>query len=469
MKQNDTNMQKRTDIYISLISHTNVGKTSLARTLLREDIGEVRDKPHVTEKSEAYVMLESEDARLLLWDTPGFGDIRKILSRVKREGGATSWLLHHVVDRMRERPLFCSVEALKNIKKSADLIFYLVNAHENPVHAGYPALEMELLSYVNKKVIVVLNHISSLGRSPEDHTEEIRKWRDFVKPYSFVVGLYPLDAFQPLPDQEISVLRAVCLHLDSPDNEACYRLVESYIEGQKKTYRACRNAAWDVFHFALGQEETNRGKEQKDSEKAFSKMQKALAVQMSTFSHTLMVECRISLADQAVIKTELKDLQNRIEKLPEKKAGMMAGFVSGLISGLSADLVSGGLTFGGGAVLGGISGWLAAYYGTKGFNQVFRSSHENLRWSDPFLANMITTMAALYLRILHHGRARGVLYFSEEEETEFWLVKLEPMNEKILSLVGESRKAPDEENKKHHFDHAFDLCASKQAGIQSER
>jgi hypothetical protein len=327
---------------------------------------------------------------------------------------------------------------------------------------------MELLSFVNKKVIVVLNHISSLGRSAEDSTEEIQRWKDFVKAYPFVVGLYPLDAFQPLPDQEISVLRAVCLHLDPPDNEECFSLVESYIEGQKMTYRACRNAAWDVFRFALNQEESNRGKEQKDSERAFSKMQKTLAVQMSKFSHTLMVECRISLADQAVIKTELKDLQNRIEKLPEKKAGMMAGFVSGLISGLSADLVSGGLTFGGGAVLGGISGWLAAYYGTKGFNQVFRSSHENLRWSDPFLANLITTMAALYLRILHHGRARGVLYFSEEEETEFWLATLEPMNGKILSLVGESRKAPDEENKKNRFDHAFDLCASKQAGLQTE-
>ena len=35
-------------IALSLISHTNAGKTTLARTLLGRDIGEVRDAPHVT-------------------------------------------------------------------------------------------------------------------------------------------------------------------------------------------------------------------------------------------------------------------------------------------------------------------------------------------------------------------------------------------------------------------------------------
>ena len=36
-------------VSLSLVSHTNAGKTTLARTLLGRDIGEVRDAPHVTE------------------------------------------------------------------------------------------------------------------------------------------------------------------------------------------------------------------------------------------------------------------------------------------------------------------------------------------------------------------------------------------------------------------------------------
>ena len=32
-------------IHLSLVSHTNIGKTALARTLLNQDVGEVRDAP----------------------------------------------------------------------------------------------------------------------------------------------------------------------------------------------------------------------------------------------------------------------------------------------------------------------------------------------------------------------------------------------------------------------------------------
>ena len=42
------------EIVLSLISHTNVGKTALARTLLRRDVGEVADSAHVTIVPESY-------------------------------------------------------------------------------------------------------------------------------------------------------------------------------------------------------------------------------------------------------------------------------------------------------------------------------------------------------------------------------------------------------------------------------
>ena len=43
-------------VVLSLVSHTNVGKTTLARTLLRRDVGEVRDAAHVTEISDKYLL-----------------------------------------------------------------------------------------------------------------------------------------------------------------------------------------------------------------------------------------------------------------------------------------------------------------------------------------------------------------------------------------------------------------------------
>jgi GTPase SAR1 family protein len=135
-----------TTVTLSLISHTNVGKTSLARTLLRREIGEVRDQPHVTTVAEAHVLIETAEARLLLWDTPGFGDTVRLMTRLRRERDPIGWLLHQVWDRLVDRPLWCSQEAVRNVREEADVVLYLVNATEDPETAGYMKHELASLS-----------------------------------------------------------------------------------------------------------------------------------------------------------------------------------------------------------------------------------------------------------------------------------------------------------------------------------
>ena len=46
-------------ITLSLVSHTNVGKTTLARTLLARDVGEVRDAAHVTDLADMHELMRS--------------------------------------------------------------------------------------------------------------------------------------------------------------------------------------------------------------------------------------------------------------------------------------------------------------------------------------------------------------------------------------------------------------------------
>src|SRR4030095_5458329 len=70
-------------ITLGLVSHTNVGKTTLARTLLRRDVGEVRDEAHVTLEAQRYLLLEvPRGERIELWDTPGFGDSVRLARRL---------------------------------------------------------------------------------------------------------------------------------------------------------------------------------------------------------------------------------------------------------------------------------------------------------------------------------------------------------------------------------------------------
>ena len=52
-------------IQLVLVSHTNAGKTTLARTLAGVDLGEVRDAPHVTTQSDPHTLWAGPDGELL--------------------------------------------------------------------------------------------------------------------------------------------------------------------------------------------------------------------------------------------------------------------------------------------------------------------------------------------------------------------------------------------------------------------
>ena len=53
-------------IHLSLVSHTNIGKTTLARTLLSRDVGEIADRAHVTETTDEYVLARNAEGCVAL-------------------------------------------------------------------------------------------------------------------------------------------------------------------------------------------------------------------------------------------------------------------------------------------------------------------------------------------------------------------------------------------------------------------
>src|SRR5690606_18644075 len=108
---------------LSLISHTNVGKTTLARTLLGQDIGEIRDEAHVTDTADAHVLIESASGdRLLLWDTPGFGDSARLARRLQASSDPIGSFLAALWDRFRDRAFWSSQQAVRNVRDQADIV-----------------------------------------------------------------------------------------------------------------------------------------------------------------------------------------------------------------------------------------------------------------------------------------------------------------------------------------------------------
>ena len=96
-----------------LLSHTNIGKTTLTRTLLADDVGEIQDAAHVTSQSQRYLLqTDAEGDQLWLWDTPGFGDSVRLYERLKQQGNPLGWFLSNVWDRWRDKPFYMSQRAL---------------------------------------------------------------------------------------------------------------------------------------------------------------------------------------------------------------------------------------------------------------------------------------------------------------------------------------------------------------------
>lgn len=98
-------------IHLSLVSHTNIGKTTLARTLLMRDVGEIADRAHVTETTDDYVLARAIDgSELVLWDTPGFGNSVQLAKRLEGRANPLGWFLSEVWDRFTNKA-FGSISA----------------------------------------------------------------------------------------------------------------------------------------------------------------------------------------------------------------------------------------------------------------------------------------------------------------------------------------------------------------------
>ena len=89
------------------------------------------------------------------------------------------------------------------------------------------------------------------------------------------------------------------------------------------------------------------------------------------------------------------------------KSGVIGGLVSGALGGLVADLHAGGLTFGAGALIGGILGALGASGAAQAYNLARGGESGSVGWSAAFLTQRFTAALLRYLAVAHFGRGRG--------------------------------------------------------------
>ena len=223
-------------INLALLSHTNAGKTTLARTLLRQDIGAVLDRAHVTETAESHVLMQTAQGdQLVLWDTPGFGDSVRLLRRLEHSGNPLGWFLSQVWDRFADRAFWCSQQALRAARESADVVLYVANATEDPQSAGYVAPELRIIEWLEKPALFLLNQLGTVT-SPEAAAAEIARWEASFA--SRAIGdartVLPFDAFARCWLQEHALLAAIGEALPAPLRAGFERLAAQWRERDRR-------------------------------------------------------------------------------------------------------------------------------------------------------------------------------------------------------------------------------------------
>ena len=428
-------------IQLVLISHTNAGKTTLARTLVGMDIGEVRDAPHVTTASESHALLQSPagDA-LLLWDTPGFGDSVRLARRLAHADNPIGWLLREVIDRYRDRPFWLSQQALRTARESADVVLYLVNSSEDPQDAGYLEAEMKVLDWLGKPVLVLLNQMGPPRPSGAEQAEQER-WRLGLAAYPAVRKVIPLDAFARCWVHERVFYDAVGALAPEDKKLAHVRLVAQWEQDNQARFQAAMELVARQICAAARDSEPlpAAGRPLLDSvAKAVGLGERASARRedQAMTALTARLEQSIAASTAGLLTLHKLDagaartINERVRKayvvrspVDARQAGLLGAVVSGAASGLSADLLSGGLSFGAGALLGSLVGALTFAGAAWGFNTSTGRNAPTVQFSDAFLRSLVVAGLLRYLAVAHYGRGRGG--FVESEAPAFWQDEVE--------------------------------------------
>jgi hypothetical protein len=429
-------------IALSLIAHTNAGKTTLARTLLQRDIGEVRDEPHVTELSEDHLLVRSNAGdELRLWDTPGLGDSVRLVRRLRLQGRALGWFLTQVWDRWRDRSFWSTQQALRHVREHSDVVLYLVNAAETPEAALYVESEIELLAWLGKPVLVLLNQMGP-PRGAALEAQDVARWQRHLDALRAGLRVLPMDAFARCWVQELTLLRAVQALLDATRSEAMGRLCDAWQRmGEDRFERAMAVLARSLAQIACTRQRIEPAAGLADRVKRLvgrlgpllggaaeaggdptAQARAALAARLDEDVRASTVEL---LALHGLEGRAQGDILARVAtqfevraRVPEGPAAVVGGVLSGALAGLKADLLSGGLTMGGGLLAGGLLGALGGAGLARGVNVMRGGGPPWVGWSADAMTPMVDAALLRYLAVAHFGRGRG--QWTEGEAPAHW-------------------------------------------------
>ena len=406
-------MSSPTDILqVAVIGHTNAGKTSLMRTLARDQtFGAVSPSPATTTEVASVKLLAGRDEVADFRDTPGLEDPIGLLEfidglRTDRRDDGPSLIERFLGTPEAEGSFAGEAKALRQAR-IADIVLYVVDARDRvlPRHSD----ELELLARCGRPVLPVLNFIA-------DESTRTEEWRDALAR----LGLHATTGFDTVvydAKDEQRLFEAMSVLVDE-HRSALAKLIKDRISRRTRSIgRASRAIADLLVDAAAHVEPVARSAREQESSPNEAVRQAESAMQQALREHEAMTHQAIFAAfefdDDDPSKMVLACTEGRLgidlfsrEAMRDAGLGAVAGAAGGAASGAALDLAVGGMSLGAASLLGALLGGALGSTATQSKRLVRKARGANdLHVGDVVLQLLLARSLDLTLSLMRRGHA----------------------------------------------------------------
>ena len=342
-----------TPLKLAVVGHTNVGKTSLLRTLTRDaGFGEVSPRASTTRHVEGARLSVAGQALLELYDTPGLEDAIALLDYLERldrpgerlDGPAR---LARFLDGSEARQRFEQEAKVLRQLLASDAGLYVIDARE-PVLAKYRD-ELAVLAMAGKPLLPVLNFVAGQG-----HRED--EWRAALAR----LGLHALvgfDSVAPPLDGERRLYESLALLLEKARPQL-QRLIEHHEQQRQARHQAGTRL---IAELLLDAAACRQGVASQAEAVAIEQLRQRIRQREQRCVEALLRLYAFRAGDAQASDLPLldgrwgDDLFNP-ETLKQVGVKVGGGMAAGAATGVGIDLLVGGITLGAAAALGALIG-----------------------------------------------------------------------------------------------------------------
>jgi len=392
---------------IAVVGHTNTGKTSLIRTMLRSTaFGRIEDAAGTTRHVERATISAGQEAILNLYDTPGIEDVyalREKLTRMaarKKSAVQTAILTDFTEQTAPDDPLEQEAKVIRQVLRS-NILLYVIDVRE-PILEKY-LIEIELLSKTLKPIIPVFNFI-------EAHRADLDKWRKKLAEFNIHTSL-ELDTVAFAFEAEKRLYQKI-----QSLAEDYYQPLQRLIDFRAQVWRQlCQSAARRIVTLivmaACYRQTVDPGGQGVTAQTATQKLQQMIRQAEQDCLYDLLAIFNFTQQDVALQNLPIQDGHWQLDLFAPgvlKAYGLDIGSsaLKGAAAGAGIDLMVGGLSLGAASLLGALAG--TGWSTFRRYGQEIQAKIRGTSW----LCADDNTLQILYLRqqqllnkLMHRGHA----------------------------------------------------------------